>query len=89
MHDRPLSPCTTHMKHGPNSFVCNENSADVMQHVTAHTVTSCANCMEHAHRQASHPYVNVACQKLLMDMPFVQDKLYPTKLTALHFSTLK
>ena len=34
------------------------------------------------------PYVNVACQKLLMDMPFAPAKQYLSKLTASHFSTL-
>ena len=39
------------------------------------------------HMQASQlPYVYVACQKLLMDMPFAER--YISKLTALHFSTL-
>ena len=34
------------------------------------------------------PYVYMACQKLLMDVPFVQAKLYLSKLTASHFGTL-
>ena len=34
------------------------------------------------------PYVYVACQKLLMDMPFAQAKQYLSKLTASYFSTL-
>ena len=59
-----------------------------MPHVTACAVTSCMHHMAQAHRQASHPYVNVVCQELLMDMPFVPAKLYLTKLTASHFSTL-
>ena len=42
----------------------------------------------HAHRQAGHPYVNVVCQKLLMDMLFAPAKVYLSKLTASHFSTL-
>ena len=47
--------------------------------------TLCSTCT-----QASQlPYVYVACQKLLMDMPFVQAKLYLSKLTATHFGTLK
>ena len=51
---------------GPNLFAHNENSAYVMPHVT-----SCTHQAAHAHRQAGHPYVNVACQKLLMDMLFM------------------
>ena len=73
---------------GPNLFAHNENSAYVMPRITAHAVTSCAHCMAHACRQASHPYVNVVCQKLIMDMPFMPAKLYLIKLTASHFSTL-
>ena len=61
---------------GPNLFVCNVNSAYVMPRVTANM-------------QASRPpYVYVACQELLMDMPFVQAKLYLPKLPASHFGTL-
>ena len=45
----------------------------------------------HAHgacMQASWPpYVYVACQELLMDVPFTQAELYLSKLTASHFST--
>ena len=37
---------------------------------------------------ASCPYVNMACQKLLMDMPFEPAEQYLRKLTASHFSTL-
>ena len=84
-------PCH-HAQHvrnvGPNLFARNENSVNVMPHVTAHAVTSCAHHVVHTHRQADHPYVNVMLQKLLMDMPFVPAKLYVTKLTASHFSTL-
>ena len=41
------------------------------------------------HMQASWPpYLYVAYQELLMDMPFVQAKLYLLKLTASHFGTL-
>ena len=41
------------------------------------------------HMQASQlPYVYVACQKLLMDVPFVEAEQYLSKLTASHFSTL-
>ena len=59
-----------------------------MPHVTAHAVMSCMHRMVHGRRQASHPYVNVACQKLLIHMPFVPAELYLSKLTASHFSTL-
>ena len=34
------------------------------------------------------PYVYVACQELLMDVPFMQAKQYLSKITASHFSTL-
>ena len=81
-----------HVQHarnvGPNLSVCNENSAYIMPCVTAHAVTSCMHHTAHACRQAGHPYVNVACQELLMDMPFASAKLYLRKLTASHFSTL-
>ena len=73
---------------GPNLFVCNENSSYIMPCVAAHTVTSCVYHMAHAHRQAGCPYVNMACQELLMDTPFVPAQLYLRKLTASHFSTL-
>ena len=81
-----------HVQHaqnvGPILFAHNENSAYIMPHVTAHAVTSCTHRPAHSCRQASHPYVNVACQKLLMDMLFVPAKLYLIKLTSSHFSTL-
>ena len=73
---------------GPSLFACNEDSAYIMPHVTAHAVRSCAHHAVHTCRQASHPYVNVACQKLLMDMPFKPAELYLIKLTTSHFSTL-
>ena len=39
--------------------------------------------------QASQPpYVYMARQELLMDVPFAQAEQYLSKLTALHFSTL-
>ena len=77
-----------HMQNvGPNLFVHNENNAYVIPRVTTHAVTSCTHRMVHARRQASHPYVNVACQKLLMHMLFMPAKLYLSKLTASHFST--
>ena len=81
-----------HVQHaqnvGPDLFTCNENSAYIMPCVTACAVTSCVHCMVHACRQAGHPYVNMAYQKLLMDMPFVPAELYLSKLTTSHFSTL-
>ena len=73
---------------GPNLFVHNENSVYVMPHVTTHVVMPYTHHAVHACRQAAHPYEYVACQKLLMDMPFVPAKLYLIKLTASHFSTL-
>ena len=73
---------------GPNLLMCNENSAYVMPCVTTCAVTSCTHHAVHACRQAGHPYENVACQKLLMDMLFMPAKLYLIKLTASHFSTL-
>ena len=63
-------------------------SAYVMPCVTACAVMSCMHHMAHIHRQAGCPYVNVAHQELLMDMPFMPAELYLRKLTASHFSTL-
>ena len=83
-----MSSCGTWMKLGPNLFVCNENNAYIMPHVTTHAVTSCMHCTVHARRQAGHPYVYVAHQRLLMDRPFVPAELYLSKLTASHFVTL-
>ena len=59
-----------------------------MPHVTAHAVTSCMHHAAYECRQAGQPYVNMACQELLMDMLFTPAKLYLIKLTASHFSTL-
>ena len=73
---------------GPNLFAHNENSAYVMPLVTVHAVTSCVHHTVYVHRQAGHPYVNVACQKLHMETLIVPAKLYLIKLTASHFSTL-
>ena len=64
---------------GPNLFVRNENSAYVMPHVTTHAVTSFMHHATHACRQASRPYVYVARQKLLMDMPCVPANRYLSK----------
>ena len=81
-----------HMQHmqnvGPNLFAHNENHAYVMICVITHAVTSCVHHVVHTCRQAGHPYVNVSCQELLMDMPFPPAELYLIKLTTLHFSTL-
>ena len=67
-----------HVQHmqkvGPNLFAHNENSAYIMPCVTACAVTSCMHHVAHAHMQAGCPYVNMACQKLLMDMLFVPAK---------------
>ena len=73
---------------GPNLFARNENHACIMPRVTACAVTSCAHRVAHARRQASCPYVNVAHQKLLMDMLFTPAEQYLSKITASHFSTL-
>ena len=73
---------------GPNLFACNENHAYIMSHDTTHAVTSCRHCTAHACRQAGHPYVNMTCQELFMDTPFVPAKLYLIKLTTSHFSIL-
>ena len=73
---------------GPNLFACNENSAYIMPRVTTHAVMSCAHCVAHARRQVRHPYINVAHQKLLMDMLWVPAELYLSKFTSTHFSTL-
>ena len=41
------------------------------------------------HMQASWPpYVYMACQEILMDVPFAQARQYLSKITAPHFSTL-
>ena len=57
---------------GPNLFTCNENIAYVMPHVTAHVVMSCM----HRAVPSRPPYVYVACQELLMDVPFTQAEQY-------------
>ena len=94
MHDRPLKQVMPHhhMQHvsnvGPNLLTHNENRAYVMPGVTADAVMSCMHCMAHTCRQASHPYENMACQKLLVDMPFMPAELYLIKSTTSHFSTL-
>ena len=77
-----------HMRNvGPNLLAHNENIAYVMPRGTAHAVISCVHhavCM-----QASQPpYVYVAHQELLMDMPFAQAEQYLSKITGSHFSTL-
>ena len=68
----------------------------IYSHAMRTLPTSChvvpCNDVMHAshgtHTQASWPpYVYMACQELLMDVPFAQAKLYLSKLTASHFST--
>ena len=72
---------------GPKLFTRNENSAYIMPHVSAHAVMSCVHCM--ACMQASWPpYVYVVCQKLPMDVPFMQAEHYLSKINTSHFSTL-
>ena len=83
-----ITKCNMCENVGPNLFTHNENSAYIMPHVTTCAVMSCVHRAVHAHRQASHPYINMECQKLLMDMPFAPTKLYITKLTTSQFSTL-
>ena len=73
---------------GHNLFVCNENRANVMPHVTTHAVTSCAHHAVHACRQAGCPYINMVCQKLLMVMPLTPAEQYLSKITTSHFITL-
>ena len=84
-------PCH-HMQHaqnmGPNLFTHNENSPYIMPCVTACALTSCAHRTVHACRQAICPYINVAHQKLLMDMPCTPAERYLSKLTTSHLSTL-
>ena len=60
----------------------------MLPHVTTCAVTSCMQHAVHACRQARCPYENVACQKLLVDMPFMPAELYLIKSTTSHFSTL-
>ena len=67
--------------------MCNENSAYVMTRVTAHAVMSYTHHVVHACRQAGCPFINVVCQKLLMDMPCAPAEQYLPKTTAPHFST--
>ena len=59
-----------------------------MPRVTACAVMSYVHHVAHACRKAGHPYVSMACQNLLMDMPFMPAKQYLSKLTASHFNTL-
>ena len=59
---------------GPNLFAHNENIAYVMPHGTAPAVRSYAYCMNTP--AIWPPYVYVACQELLMDVPFMQAELY-------------
>ena len=56
--------------------------------VMAHAIASCMQCTMCACRQAGHPYDCMACQKLLIDLPFEPAKQYLSKLTTSHFNTL-
>ena len=58
-----------------------------MPRVTARAVTSCAHRATCARSQAGRPSY-MWCQKLLMDVPFVQAELYISKLAASHFNDL-
>ena len=73
---------------GPNLFVRNENIAYIMPVGTTCAVMSCTHRAAHTRRQAGHPYVYVARQELLMDVPFMQAEQYLSKLAASHFNTL-
>ena len=57
--------------------MCYRTCTDVM-------CTSCGACTQ----AGQPPYVHVARQELLMDMPFMQAKIYISKITASHFRTL-
>ena len=51
-------------------------------------MTSCMHCVAHAHRQASHPYDFMACQILIICLPFMPAQQLLLKITASHFKTL-
>ena len=59
-----------------------------MPSLIAHAMMSCAHPAVHACRQVSCPYDFVACQKVLIGLPFTSAKQHLLKLTALHFNTL-
>ena len=65
-------------------------SEQCLCHATCYRTCSDIMCASRGvHMQASQPpYVYVACQELLMDMPFAPAERYLTKITASHFSTL-
>ena len=70
--------CNTCETWGLIYFLHNENNCSDVLHAS-HGV----------HTQASRlPYVYVACQELLMDVPFMQAEQYLSNITASHFSTL-
>ena len=80
---------TQHMQNmGSNLFACNENIC--LCHAMWYCMCSdVLGTLRGMHTQASWPpYVYVACQELLMDMPFAQAKQYLSKITASHFCTL-
>ena len=51
-------------------------------------MTLCAHHAVHAHRQASHSYDFMACQKLIIYLSFMPAKQLLLKLTASHFNDL-
>ena len=59
-----------------------------MPHVIVHAMMSCAHCMVHACRQAGHLYDFMACNKLIICLPFAPAKQHLLKLTTSHFNTL-
>ena len=59
-----------------------------MPHVIAHAMTSHMHCMAHAHRQASHPYDFMPCQKLIVCLPFMPAEQLLLKISASHFNAL-
>ena len=59
-----------------------------MPHVITHAMTSCVHHATCTCRQAGHPYDSVACQKLLIGLPFMPAEQHLVKLTASHFHTL-
>ena len=65
---------------GPILFTRDENIAYVMPRGTARAMMSCAG--------TPAILINMARQKLLMDVPFTQAELYLSKLTASHFNIL-
>ena len=73
---------------GPNLFTCNENSAYVMPCVTTCAVTSCAHCMAHACREASHPYVNMVPPEITYEHAIHASQTIFKKINHFTFCTL-